>query len=152
MIASAMQKTIHHSAKPARRRGSLIVELVIMSALFATALIALGKMSQASAKLNIEADRRLASRLLAENVLDRLAAAPIEKLKLVADTEMDADHDGFAVQIVQAECKIAGKQAVHVSVTASPKSDSDSAISVTLHDWRLLNVNSGDAASEEDEQ
>ncbi len=125
------------SQRPTRsqRRGSLVIEAVIASALLATAILALGKLAQSAAALGHQADQRLAATLAGENLLERLRAVPIEAVGERADELADvvAQQTQCDVEVSAKPFSVADREGIHVQVDVSPSPQ----VRVTLHDWRL---------------
>ena len=138
-----MKSTIRGNRCPssrlsATRRGSLIIEVVISAALFATAVIALGRLSQTTAKLGIQADQRLSAKLTAENVLQHLHQSAADSLdESIAEVETSASAtSGFRVKITSDEFQFAGRDATHFVVEIRD-SKSEHGLKVVVQDWRL---------------
>ncbi len=125
-----IEKRVHWS-----RRGSLVIEAVVVIALLATAFVALGKLAATSAALSQNADQRLAATLAAENLLQRLQSVSIDAV--VADAQQIAktiqDSCGYQINLKTDQFRASERDAIHVAVTVT----ASDVVSVTLHDWRI---------------
>jgi Tfp pilus assembly protein PilV len=122
-----------------RRRGSLIVEIVVAAALFSTAVFALGRLAQQTASLSVRADDQLGAQLTGENILARLQAADYEQLAKAAKKIESADTNApYTVQITTKVMKVKEVAATRLSVEINR-----GAQILVLHDWRFAPSENG---------
>ena len=118
------------------RRGSMIIEVVVASILFATALIALGRLARTSTSLNVLSDQRLSAKLTAENAITRLQALDFDAIDTKRDsiaTQLSESAD-LDVQIQTQSFSIDNQDAMKLTVHVT---DQTGVIGVKLHDWRI---------------
>ena len=117
------------------RGGSLVIECVVAAVLIATASLAMTQMAKQAIDLNQQANQRLAAKLTAENLLERLRNLPADRLEaesgsIASETE---ETSLSAIEIAVTPFESGDHRGLHlrVQVDAAPNAR------VTLHDWRL---------------
>lgn len=133
------------------RRASLMVEAVIAVTLLSTAIVALGKLAQSTARLQIQSDQRLTAALAADNLFERLREIPTPSIDESAK-ELAAQwlaKTGCKLEVETEPFTVRGRDGVHVTVISRPSDGRP----VTLHDWYLASPSEdpSDEAKEDDD-
>ena len=118
------------------RRGSLIIEVVVATILFATALVALGRLARASTSLNVQSDQRLSAKLTAENAIVRLNGVDFDEVSKRSEAieNQMSEASGLSVEIETQPFSIQDTSALKLTVHVANESK---LVNVTMHDWRV---------------
>lgn len=130
------------------RRGSMIIEVVVASILFATALVALGRLARASTSLNVQSDQRLSAELTAQNAIVRLNGVDFDDVPQQSksiQTQLN-ESSALLVKIDTQPFSIGDESALKMTVHVANESG---LVNVTMHDWR---INQDEKSQDEKEQ
>lgn len=154
-----MNRPKNYHRRIATRRGSLIVEVAVATALLAATIVALGRLSTSSTRMQIQAQQRLSARLAADNVWQHLRGLSLDEIDAVRERlKIDpALTCGCDVEIAAAEVKGLSSQIIRVTIqTKEPAGEQYSRPPVVITRWSTADGNrgrteTGDAVSEEPE-
>lgn len=121
-----------------RRKGSLLLEVVVASALLGVCIIALGKLGGTASKLQQQSMNDLTVRMAIDNVLNQLQGLPKDEIdKSIESLEGDAKATcGCDVSIKATDVNIADQKGVRISIVGK----SLDGHSITAVRWWRLNL------------
>ncbi|TWU47246.1 hypothetical protein Poly51_50450 [Rubripirellula tenax] len=141
-----MKRPLFFSVRPSRmRRGSVVLEAVLASALLATAGVTLARLAQSSAALNRQSDQQLAATLAADNVMHRLDGLSVEDVRSSVDKTCASisRSSGCDVQAIIDDVVGVDARGIHVRVEVTTGGGGR----VRRHHWKF-NEPEGDAGDQ----
>ena len=102
------------------RRGSLLAEVAVASALLAAAVVAFGKLSVSATQFRRQGEQMLTTQLAADNAIERLRGLPREQIEAFSTEEFSETNASCGCTIgVEATSAVIGKtRCVRVTVQA----------------------------------
>ncbi|WP_419189160.1 hypothetical protein [Stieleria marina] len=139
----------------------MIVEVVVAAALFSTAVFALSRLAQTTAKLSVQANEKLSGQIVGENLLARLHATPFDEISAVAKElqARDSERTSNVVKITTKLLSVRGQQVMHIVIDIS-SSDAKNAqpsdelvpsgmSTIKLYDWIVENADESASVTED---
>lgn len=127
------RRKVKHRLSSVNRRGSLIIEAVVSSALLATAVVAVTHLGVASKKLGSQADAQMLATLEAANILERLQGSELNSLNAQA-ASIQASYPSDSATITATPFSNGPNDGVHLFVELRVN---ERAVA-SVNDWRLV--------------